>query len=84
MGKPSDPHRHILLPRVLRTHVEPGDIIVVEHPSTLSDHDRVTIHDQLRYVFPGHQVLVLTNGAKLQIAIDVPDRPRARRAPRRR
>lgn len=53
---------------VTTLQVRPGDVLVVQHPKPLPSSSHERIHQLVAKLFPGHQVLVLDDGASLLVA----------------
>lgn len=52
---------------VKRVHLEPGDVVVVRLSRRLEPGDLVAMRETLRGIFAGHQVLVLSDEADLEV-----------------
>jgi hypothetical protein len=57
---------------LIRVRLKPGDTVVVRVPGTLSAEQSQMIREQVRGVFEGYPVLVLSRGMSIE-AVEVPE-----------
>lgn len=57
----------IELEHLKRVRLEPGDVLVVQHPADIPPDDAWKMGDYLSSKFPGHECVVLTGGAQLAV-----------------
>jgi hypothetical protein len=63
--------RRIRITDAARVRLEPGDAVILSVPVEITTDDAGVIRGYVEQVFPGHPVIILAGGVRLEVARDV-------------